>query len=276
MDQGEEKPKHPITGEPYDEEAERARLSPIDQISNAEVQAKFKDFIGESFRDNPDKRKINANKLLEVKKHGNRVMRIYYSYNPQITTFLEKAKVELLEHEKEGKILEIIKYGEDRAEYTHLRFNQVFWTIDEGATVFDSGLEVNTSYMRNKFEIKYDQNGKIIQLRFYEKGRTHPTSNINIHALEKTGKFTISVVGKERDHWEIDDLGERIIYTREIDEQLQQRLTVPIKINKDQLLERICPPALIENPYEAKSDLDDKWLSQDLLKDVVGINWQRS
>lgn len=33
MDQGEEKPKHPLTGEPYDEEVERAKITDFSKIN---------------------------------------------------------------------------------------------------------------------------------------------------------------------------------------------------------------------------------------------------
>ncbi len=275
MDQNEEKPKHPITGEPYDEEVERAKLIPVDQIKDAEVQAKFKDFIRESLRDNPEKRKINAKKLLEITSRATWVFRSYFSYVPNRDTFQERASINFTETEGNYNLTELIKYGEDRGDSTHLVFDQVKILEDGERKVVWEGLQISLSNQGNYIEINYDDNGQIIKFNLIPQGVYHRSTNIDIPDLKN--KKRIIVTEESFDYeWEYNEVNSTIVYKRIKGSRLLDNMFVPTKIDKEQVISDLCPRELIKNPYEASSDLDNKWLDKDILKDAFGIDWQRS
>ncbi len=275
MDQGEEKPKHPLTGESYDEETERARLTPIDKLKDAEIQAKFKDFIKESLRDNPEKRKINAKKLLEISSQRGWAFRSYFSYVPNTDTFQERASINFTETEGNYNLTELIKYGEDRGDSTHLVFDQVKILEDGERKVVWEGVRISLDNNHNSIELNYDENGNIIKFNLNPQHTYHPLTNIDIAELKNKKHIKIDE-GNTNYEWEINEADKIITFKRIKDGRLCDSMSIPTKIDKEQVINDLCPHELIENPYEANSDCDNKWLDKDILKDTFGIDWQRS
>ena len=240
---------------------------------------------------------VHPQQLLLVSKHrfpqiygdivGDFVYRNYYSHEiaSDSVEFTERAKTEFVEVDGRFHPLGVFLFGEDRAwQSASIRFLNYFGqeesvrpmircctTIDgrtldifynEDGTIVFLGIAVGTNWSTRAIVLKTEH------FAWYP--------GIEMESFLKAGDYrTTSQEGKDYFQANYDQTTGIIELIREESEEAKDQLVIPTSINRGEIIAKLFPQLLLNDPYMAFPEADDDWKFADLLA-TVGIKWERS
>lgn len=293
MDGDEEKPKHPLTGETYDEKAERARLVSSDEISatSPELQQKFQNFVDQflvpdiAHKDFSHKtvpaRLFFAREVKPTSKPSN-TRRVYFKRDDRLPTYNFRPAHELNFEKSQSLSGEIINFrvhslGEEHdAPYEELDSFTISCDLN---TFGDESLNIQSNINSKVLRVSYWQGGKLDVIEFNSDLRKHHSDDVDLTAeifeavKAKKSKEVVQARGadfevtynEESDAVEI----RRILKGKQTD-----FMSIPMQVDLKQTQVKVLSGQLIDNPVGADLSEDDQWMA--LTLNDLGINWQRS
>lgn len=291
MDQGEENPKHPLTGEPYDEEVERAKLIPLDKGDkpSKEIQTAFKNFVEEyigrnnfkgEFRIIPEK--LFVSEELPKQEWQSLFFRSYYQ-NPLNRSFdgLDQRAKLILSRSKNGYFAKIEKTGEHRKfseqqpQEIDIQFSDRDRFEDTGNFGGFSKVLIHRKQNGRELSVYYNKDGRLVQIG--EKVGQNKREIIENHFWWDRDKLNDLLNGKKfstrKGEFKAskDKESREVTLTRSINGEVQDRIIIPLEVNLDEIFEQMFPKPLLEDGLNAETNLDEEWMSADLKN--FGISW---
>lgn len=270
MDQGEEKPKHPITGEPYDEEEERNRLHPIEvsETTSKEVQNAFINYCKNTGSGlDPKEDKAYPERLLLVHNSGLKVREYYSLYRPGKTyDFLRIAELRIrLDNSDKFDSIELEQYDENGD-------HQGFFYDDVDTSIYF--VKENDA-----LDVVYHKEGDLTRIAFtvynqeLEEDDDEASLKIESEALLELARLGKMSLERKSHSYTLATVKGKIILTHKHGNR-KDECVIPVKISTEETINKLFNPITLKDPVNAPTDLDDSWKSANLSK-ISGIEWER-
>lgn len=297
MDGDEEKPKHPLTGEPYDEETERKRLAPVEESPSQLAIHAFEKFIVESRSEIsvPYELRVEPQELffalsLDFEQYSPAWQEVNRTYMPKVNSNEfndsdEQYRISLQTTDNTIQAVRLSLRGENlddllraKAESLSIAFGSEeerarepkdFKNVSIECTSGDTTIYVTyhegviTHFGLNTkdgggFDIVQENNNQNV-----------PTFNklSKKKILKKTNRSVSFLATEEK----IDDIVQ-IRVQRSKHGQIKEELIIPSQISTEAVFWDVVPKALLDNFYDAPTNLDI-WKNTNLA--TFNIRWNR-
>lgn len=283
MDQGEEKPRHPLTGEPYDEEEERSRLQVIEngKFPSTEIQVKFAEFISTIYKGRGERR-VSPQKLftayLYKQEWGDHFLRFYYDRNDSDQRgFTCRKMLDFYKKNEEINYISIRLHGETQnVPYEELDKSTLDFINDNA----DETLKVGLTIKSRKLVLDFDNKGELRGINFNSDMKSHSDPDIvlfmtkeYIDLIKKTNKSFKQKIRYSNVKLNFDHDTNSIIFERSEDGEIKDTVNIPIEIDLTKIEDMLLTESLKKDPLTADTDEDIQW--QDFNFGKLGIEWQR-
>jgi hypothetical protein len=282
MDQGEEKQKHPLTGEPFDEETERQRLIPLGpkkELVTPEMQRAFaEDYLPRVTR-GLDTLRVVEDKLFysgEYRRHDSVNYHRCYVI-PRHNDFSDHAMIEMLINQKIEHLTVLLLGEQVDIEYSEKdRFRIEYEPEGETEVLSISGV-IN----KRRIYAAYNNNGNLED--FYMNSATHlhedPDFTLdhdqiytNVDKIRKLGKILFTARGYVYELG-FDEENDNLTLKRKEDEELKDSISIPLKLNIEDVINTLVSREIFNDPVQADLKYDESWKNANF--ETFGVKWHR-
>lgn len=251
-------------------------LPPPEQSSiTPEVQQAFKDYlewanlIGDNHYNVPEKL-FFVSKTAD-RQTGDAYERQYYRV-PLRDSFSQDDQSTMLRIRDEKAInvrfIHLRKYSELIKERDTWEGFEIWHVFPKGNESSDEVTNIRIRFHDRKLEIGYKA-GEFWHARI-EPENQEPEVGIFMEELNKIG----GIIKSPNREVVLDKDNETIRLIREESGSIKDDVTLPLRIDFERAFNDLIPEQILEHPFAASPDLDNKWKEVDLKRDF-GIDWQR-